>query len=519
MIASVYALAGPPAAGTYPASYPYAAALADAAALNDVTSGANGRGRPAYLCTAGPGYDGPTGLGTPEGTGAFVHRASGTIAGRVTSAATGKPVAGAQVSVPGLATTTSGTGRYQLSRPAAGYRLTAADYGYRARSATVAVTAGATSHRSFRLAVVPRVTVGGTITDGSGHGWPLYAKVTWSDGAGHGGTAFTSPRTGRYRLSLLASSRYTLTVTSAYPGYRAATRKITVGSSGLTENASLAIDPLACSAPGYHPVKSGVTQPFGSDAASRGILQAFDGTAAPRGWTVHNISLHYPGYACGGLGVRRPRPPGQPHRRGRRLRDRRLGPRRRTPLPGHLPDLAGHRHVPLPQPRAAVPHRPAARGQLGRHRAGQHRRRAQLGHGMAQGRPAGVRGPAQVVVPLPQTADQRSARVRFGYLGEWSQYWEIDNVFLGNRVCARQPGGLLVGRVTNAATGAAINGATVASAAHPRQHATTVPTPGDEAIGGGLLAVHHRHRLPEVHRREDRLPRRRPEPRSSGRAR
>jgi len=37
------------------------------AAVNDVTSGSNGGCSPSYLCTAGPGYDGPTGLGTPNG--------------------------------------------------------------------------------------------------------------------------------------------------------------------------------------------------------------------------------------------------------------------------------------------------------------------------------------------------------------------------------------------------------------------------------------------------------------------
>ncbi|GHF39197.1 S53 family peptidase [Streptomyces morookaense] len=67
IIASVYALAGTPAAGTYPASYPYA----HPSALNDVTSGSNGSCSPSYLCNAGPGYDGPTGLGTPNGTAAF----------------------------------------------------------------------------------------------------------------------------------------------------------------------------------------------------------------------------------------------------------------------------------------------------------------------------------------------------------------------------------------------------------------------------------------------------------------
>jgi hypothetical protein len=37
------------------------------ASLFDVTSGANGSCSGSYLCTAGPGYDGPTGVGTPDG--------------------------------------------------------------------------------------------------------------------------------------------------------------------------------------------------------------------------------------------------------------------------------------------------------------------------------------------------------------------------------------------------------------------------------------------------------------------
>ncbi len=73
IIASVYALAGTPAANTDPASYPYA----HTSALNDVTSGANGTCSPSYLCTAGAGYDGPTGLGTPNGTAAFTGGSTG----------------------------------------------------------------------------------------------------------------------------------------------------------------------------------------------------------------------------------------------------------------------------------------------------------------------------------------------------------------------------------------------------------------------------------------------------------
>ncbi|MEU6285537.1 S53 family peptidase [Streptomyces sp. NPDC047028] len=69
IIAGVYALAGTPGSGDYPAEYPYAAA--GTSALNDVTSGSNGTCSTSYLCTARSGYDGPTGVGTPEGTSAF----------------------------------------------------------------------------------------------------------------------------------------------------------------------------------------------------------------------------------------------------------------------------------------------------------------------------------------------------------------------------------------------------------------------------------------------------------------
>jgi GNAT superfamily N-acetyltransferase len=39
--------------------------------LNDVTVGSNGYCGGDYLCTAKKGYDGPTGMGTPDGIGAF----------------------------------------------------------------------------------------------------------------------------------------------------------------------------------------------------------------------------------------------------------------------------------------------------------------------------------------------------------------------------------------------------------------------------------------------------------------
>jgi subtilase family serine protease len=66
IVASVYALAGN-ASSVNAGSYPYS----HQSGLFDVTSGSNGRCSPSYLCTAQTGYDGPTGLGTPNGVSGF----------------------------------------------------------------------------------------------------------------------------------------------------------------------------------------------------------------------------------------------------------------------------------------------------------------------------------------------------------------------------------------------------------------------------------------------------------------
>jgi subtilase family serine protease len=70
IIGAVYALAGTTGA-TFPTgitygSYPYS----HLSSLFDVTSGSNGNCG-SYLCTARTGFDGPTGNGTPNSTGAF----------------------------------------------------------------------------------------------------------------------------------------------------------------------------------------------------------------------------------------------------------------------------------------------------------------------------------------------------------------------------------------------------------------------------------------------------------------
>lgn len=77
IVAAAYALAGDPAPDSHPGSYPYGRTDS----LNDVTEGNNGECNPAPLCTAQAGWDGPTGLGTPNGLSALT---SPTPANRIT---------------------------------------------------------------------------------------------------------------------------------------------------------------------------------------------------------------------------------------------------------------------------------------------------------------------------------------------------------------------------------------------------------------------------------------------------
>jgi hypothetical protein len=73
LVAAAFALAGTPAPGSNPASYLYAHDRAQL--VSDITSGSGGACTTAYFCTAGTGYDGPTGVGSIESASALGTKA------------------------------------------------------------------------------------------------------------------------------------------------------------------------------------------------------------------------------------------------------------------------------------------------------------------------------------------------------------------------------------------------------------------------------------------------------------
>ena len=461
IIASTYALAGTPAAGTYPSSYPYA----DPSALNDVTSGANGTCTPAYLCTAGPGYDGPTGLGTPDGTAAFTPAFYGTVAGTITDASTSQPITGATVTVSGFTVKTNSSGQYSITVPAGSYTVTASDYGYASQSATgVQVTQGQTVTESFALTPAPSVTLSGTVTDGSGHGWPLPVKITVT------GTPlaplYTDAFTGTYSLSLPSQASYTLHVTAMYPGYAARNVTVQLGTADTVDNIQLRTASSGCAAPGY---------------AYTGAGTQFTGWTwpAPRdGWKVTDNNGSGQTWAFGDF-TDEGQPPGGDSNFA--IADSNYFDKAPmdTSLVSPTVDLSS---VTSPQIAFDTWYRPLRSSQA-----------ASVDLSVDGGQTwttvwkRTVRtadGPIRI--RIPQAAGKPDVQVRFHYTGSNDWWWSVDNVFIGTTKCTVVPGGLVAGGVTAASTGKALGGATVSSNANTGVQGTSVAAPADPVLPAGF---------------------------------
>jgi subtilisin family serine protease len=188
----------------------------------------------------------------------------GTLSGVVTDAATGDPVGGAAVSITGEVErerTTAPDGSYSISLPVGDYTVTASAFGYEDGAITVSIVDGQTTTGDIALTPVAAVTVSGQVTDGSGHGWALYAKV---EVQGTTLAAYTDPVTGGYSINLPENDTYQLVFTPRYPGYQGHTETVEVTNTDLTLNAALTVDQCA-NAPGYE---------FG---AAVGVLGDFNG--------------------------------------------------------------------------------------------------------------------------------------------------------------------------------------------------------------------------------------------------
>jgi subtilisin family serine protease len=394
---------------------------------------------------------------------------TGTLKGKVTATG-GAAISGATVTISQTGAqdkvlTTSADGSYSAIVPAGDYSLAVAAFGYNGQTATATVTVNTTTTKDFTLTAAPTVNVGGTITDGSGHGWPLYAKVSVE---GPGGVFdYTTPSNGRYSLKVPSGASYSLKVEAQYPGYQTVSEPITVGASNLTKNVAVPVRGDSClTAPGY---KNG----------SDGVYETFDGTVAPSGWTVVDnknngqtwkfTDVGNRGNLSGGTG-------------GFAIIDSDKygsGGAQDTSLVSPVVDLSA-----VTAPKIKF-------NQDLNYLTGE---KADVDLSIDGGatwttvaaQAADLRGVKEI--PIPQAAGKSAVQVRFHYYDasyEW--WWEVDNVLIGSSVtCVPTGGGLVVGNVKDANTGGFVNGATVTRDDKPTVTATTVATPDDTGLDDGF---------------------------------
>src|SRR5262249_1884232 len=157
------------------------------------------------------------------------------LTGTVTDASNSQPINGATVSTAVASTTTDAQGHYSLTLSANTYDVTFSAFGYTTKTDNgVVISDGGTTPLNAALSPQPSVHVSGTVTDGSGHGWPMYARI---DITGRpGGPIFTNPSTGHYSVDLPQNDTYSAKFTANLPGYLVVNDSIVVGSSDVTHD-------------------------------------------------------------------------------------------------------------------------------------------------------------------------------------------------------------------------------------------------------------------------------------------
>lgn len=235
IIGAMYALATSPAPAAFPNSYPYA----DPSALNDVTTGHTATCSPAYLCTAEVGYDGPTGLGTPNGAAAFGPASTGSSDFSVSVNPTNLGVAAGSNATATVSTAVTSGGSESVALSASGLPS-----GVTASFSPSSVTSGSSSTVTFTASASAAagnysVTVTGTGSTGS-HTATLTLSVTAA--ATNDFSLSVSPTS----ASVAAGSGTNATVSTAITSGSAQT--VSLSASGLPSGASASFSPSSVTA-------------------------------------------------------------------------------------------------------------------------------------------------------------------------------------------------------------------------------------------------------------------------------
>ncbi len=393
---------------------------------------------------------------------------AGVLAGTVTDTGTGEPLADAEITVTGAdefsrTTSTDDDGSYSLTVVAGDYNVAADAFGYGTESADVTVTAGATTTQDFALTAADVVTVTGSVRDGGGQGWPLYARI---DVAGPAPDTYTDPVTGEYSLTLPGDAAYEMTVTAQYPGYESQTVEFALGGDDVVEEVELAVDTSTCVAPGY-------------TFTTEGVTETFDAETAPEGWTVVDNAGTEQVWTFDDPGGRGNLTGGEGSFAIIDSDEYGSGGVQDTSLVSPVIDMSG-----LTAPVVGFKQDYYRLGDT-----------ADLDVSIDGGetwetvvsQTSSLRGPREDVVQLPMAAGEPDVQVRWHlYNGSYDWWWQVDDVFVGNRTCDPVRGGLVLGNVYGPNGDAGVNGATVTSLDRPEENAVTEATTEDENLDDGF---------------------------------
>lgn len=395
--------------------------------------------------------------------------ATGRISGVVTASPSGEPIAEALVTINGSVdreVETGADGSYlSPSLPVGDYSITVKAYGWVTEQFTATVEDGTTLTTDVVLGEAEMATVSGVVRDASGHGWPLYAKLTIADYPL--GAVFTDPVTGRYEVLLPEGSSRSVTVAPEYAGYTSTTDTLDVGTEDVSHDIGLIIDKSACNAPGYR--WNGTAQGFDGWTRARprdGWTRQNQGHGAARGWRYDNPGQRAaPVGASGRFAIAD----------SRRVR----GSWVRTSLTSPALNLRR-----IDRPRLTFDSAYFAAGSKTRARV-----RVSIDNGRTW-RTVWKRTDrtttGQVALSLRRAANHRKVRVRFNYKARNGRWWAVDNMFVGDHSCVPAAGGLVVGTTRDRSTDAPIFATVEAPSG---QSARSLLTPKDANLADGFYAL------------------------------
>jgi len=202
---------------------------------------------------------------------------SGMITGVIRDAASGAPLAGATLHFSDgiLQSTTINAaqdGSYTVILPGGTYSVEVTAYGYLPQHAAgLELANDQVLTLDFELAPEPQVEVSGVVSDGSGQGWPLAARLTYTS-QDQPVQVETNPADGRYAILLYQQHDYDVFVEAIGQDYLPVEDQLSIQAAPVLRDYALQVNPATCAARGY--------------ARLGGVSEAFESLALPTGWSV-----------------------------------------------------------------------------------------------------------------------------------------------------------------------------------------------------------------------------------------